>query len=91
MGQKSEITWKRRTDDGEKLEINARFIGADWRFYQRNRRFDQWQQFPEPPLEDWLTLLDGVERRIQRRLMKPEEAPRLRKRIKEMFPGSDGY
>lgn len=89
MGQKSEITWKRRTDEGEKLEINARFIGAEWRFFQRTGRFEQWRPQPQPPLEDWLTLLDGVERRIQRRLARPEEAPRLRKRIKEMFPGTD--
>jgi hypothetical protein len=88
MGQKAEITWKRRTEDGEKLEVNARFIGAEWRFYRRAKRFDQWEPFPKPPLEDWLALLDGVERRIQRRLAKPGEAPRLRKRIKEMFPDS---
>jgi hypothetical protein len=30
-----------------------------------------------------------VERRIQRRLAKPEEGPRLRRRIKEMFPEAD--
>jgi len=89
MGQKSEITWKRRTEEGEKVEINARFIGADWRFFRRSGRFERWEEFANPPLEDWLTLLDGVERRIQRRLARPEEAPRLRKRIREMFPGSE--
>jgi hypothetical protein len=89
MGQKSEITWKRRNVDGERVEVNARFIGAEWKFFHRGRRFDRWEPLARPPLEDWLTLLDGVQRRIQRRLARPEEAPRLRKRIKEMFPGAD--
>jgi hypothetical protein len=34
-----------------------------------------------PPLEDWQELLDAVERRIGRQLMKPEEAERIRKTI----------
>jgi len=89
MGQKAEISWKRRAEDGERVEINARFFGSDWRFFHRGRRYDQWQPLAKPPLEDWLTLLDRVERRIQRRLAKPEEGPRLRRRIKEMFPEAD--
>lgn len=89
MSIKSEITWKRRTDEGEKLEINARFSGGDWLFQFRTGRYERWESLKHPLLEDWLTLLDGVERRIQRRLARPEEAPRLRKRIKEMFPEAD--
>jgi hypothetical protein len=90
MGQKTEISWKRPDEDGGKVEVNARFIGAEWRFFRRSRRFDPWEPLPDPPLEDWLTLLDGVERRIQRRLLRPEEGPRLRKRIKELHPETDG-
>lgn len=89
MSTKSEISWKRPTDEGGRVEINVRFIGSNWRFFQRAARFDQWALLAKPPLDDWLMLLDGVERRIQRRLAKPEEGPRLRKRIKEMFPGAD--
>jgi hypothetical protein len=37
-------------------------------------------------LEDWLALLDAVERRVQRRLIRPEEVARLRKTIRERFP-----
>jgi len=89
MGQKAEITWKRRNEDGDKVEVNARFSGGEWFFFHRLARFEQWETLEEPGLEDWLTLLDAVERRIQRRLVRPEEAPRLRKQIKEKFPGTD--
>jgi hypothetical protein len=43
----------------------------------------------EPPLEDWLELLDAVERRINRRLLRPEEEARVRKSIRERFPEAE--
>jgi hypothetical protein len=61
-------------------------VGVEWRFYQRQRRFDPWQHLPNPALEDWLVLLDAVERRIQRRLLRPEEAVQVRRAIRERFP-----
>ncbi len=70
------------------MQVYARHVGRDWRFFQRQRRYDQWQAVLEPPLEDWLELLDAVQRRIQRRLLRPEEALRLRKAIGEKFPGA---
>jgi len=52
---KAEISWKRTTDDGVKLQVNAQRVSREWRFSQRERRFDQWQPVPEPPLETgWL-------------------------------------
>lgn len=89
MGHKSEISWKRRDEDGQKLQVYAHHIGKEWRFYQRERRFDEWEAVETPPLEDWLELLDGVRRRIPRRLIRPEEEPRLVHKIKELFPGAD--
>lgn len=86
MGAKAEISWKRRLDSGEKLEVYARRVGNEWRFFSRERRFDNWQETPEPPLEDWLELLDGLQRRIQRRLARPEEEDRIKRRILELFP-----
>jgi hypothetical protein len=83
---KAEISWRRVTEEGVRMQVYARHVGRDWRFFQRERRYDQWQRVPEPPLEDWLELLDSVQRRIQRRLLRPEEAPRLRKIIGEKFP-----
>lgn len=89
MGAKAEISWKRTTEEGEKLQVYGRRVGGEWRFFHRARRYDQWQIVTEPPLEDWLELLDAVERRIQRRLARPEESTKLRKRIRELFPEAE--
>jgi hypothetical protein len=83
---KGEISWKGRTEEGKKREVCARRRGAEWRFFVREKRFDQWQPLPEPLLEDWLELLDGVQRRVARRLLRPEEEPRLIQLIRQHFP-----
>ena len=85
---KAEISWKRTTADGAQLQIYAQHVGRDWRFFSREKRYDQWQAIPEPPLEDWLELLDAVQRRINRRLLRPEEEDRVKQRIREKFPGT---
>jgi hypothetical protein len=41
---------------------------------------------PEPPLEDWLALLDAVQRLITRRRYQPADEERLRRQIRERFP-----
>jgi hypothetical protein len=84
---KAEISWRRRTEEGVRLDVYAQHVGKDWKFYARERRYDQWQAVPEPPLEDWLELLDAVRRRINRRLQRPEEEARVLKIIHERFPG----
>jgi hypothetical protein len=83
---KAEISWKRTTEDGEKVQVYAQHIGDQWKFFMRGKRYDQWQAVKNPPLEDWLELLDSVQRRISRRLQRPEEELRLKKTIKERFP-----
>ncbi len=83
---KAEISWKRTTDDGVKLQVNARRVSREWRFSRREKRFDQWQPVLEPPLEDWLALLDAVQRLITRRRYQPADGERLRRRIRERFP-----
>lgn len=83
---KAEISWKRVTEEGMPLQVYARHVGGEWRFYAREKRYDQWQLVPEPSLEDWLELLDAVQRRINRRLLRPEEEARVRNRIRERFP-----
>ena len=83
---KAEISWKRVTEDGEKLQIYVQHVGREWLFFARGRRYDQWQRVEEPPLEDWLELLDAVRRRINRRLLRPEEEGRVLKSIRERFP-----
>ena len=58
---KAEISWRRITAEGVRLQVYARHVGRDWRFFARERRYDLWQAVPEPPLEDWLELLDAVD------------------------------
>ena len=86
---KAEVSWKRVTDEGERLQVYARHVGGDWRFFARQRRYDQWEDVPNPPLEDWLELLDAVRRRINRRLLRPEEDARVKKSIRERFPEAE--
>ncbi len=83
---KAEISWKRRTEDGERVAVYAQHVGSQWKFFMRNGRYDQWQAVAEPPLEDWMELLDAVQRRINRRLARPEEEARVKKMIHEKFP-----
>ena len=83
---KAEISWKGRTEVGIKREVYAQKIGDRWKFFVREKRYDQWEAMPNPPLADWLELLDGVRRRISRRRLRPEEEGRLKKTITERFP-----
>ena len=86
MGAKAEIGWTRRTEEGVKLDVYAQHVGSEWIFYARVKRYDLWEHIEEPPLEDWLELLDAVERMIPRRRFMPDEALRIRKTIREKFP-----
>jgi hypothetical protein len=83
---KAEISWVRATEEGGKFQVYAHHVGDRWIFYSRQRRFDQWQELKQPPLEDWLELLDSVRRRVQRRLLRPEEIQRIERSIRERFP-----
>ena len=85
---KAEIAWKRVTEEGEKLQVYARHVGRDYHFFHRAKRFDVWQRVPEPPLEDWLELLDAVVRLVNRRRYQPDDEERLRRQIRERFPES---
>jgi hypothetical protein len=83
---KAEISWKRQLETGERVMVYARRVGNQWRFFKRGRRYDNWQSVDQPVFEDWQELLDGVRRRIQRRLLRPEEEARVMKLIHERFP-----
>jgi len=86
---KAEIRWKRVTDEGQKHQVYAQRIGGEWVFYHREKRFDQWQPVAEPPLEDWLELLDAVKRLITRRRLQPVHEEHVRRRIRERFPEAE--
>jgi hypothetical protein len=86
---KAEISWKRVTEEGEKLQVYAQHIGREWHFCHREKRFDQWQRVTEPPLEDWLELLDAMQRLVNRRRYQPSDEELLRRQIRERFPEAD--
>ena len=86
---KAEISWKRTTEDGIKIQVYAQHVGREWRFFTRERRFEQWQPVPAPPLEDWLELLDAVQRLITRRRFQPDDEAHVRQRIRERFPEAE--
>ncbi len=86
---KAEISWKRVTADGVRLQVYAHHVGRKWLFFARERRYDQWQAIADPPLEDWLELLDAVQRRINRCLVRPEEEARVKNFIRERFPEAE--
>lgn len=86
---KAEISWKRVTEGGQKLQVYAQHVGRDWKFFHREKRFDVWRPVTEPPLEDWLELLDAVRRLITRRRYQPDDEERLRRKIRERFPETE--
>jgi hypothetical protein len=86
---KAEISWKRETEEGLGLQVYAQHVGREWRFFLREKRFDQWQRVEDPCLEDWRELLDGVRRRIGRGFLKPEEEGRVLKMIRDRFPEAE--
>jgi hypothetical protein len=86
---KAEISWKRVTEDGIKLQVNARRVGGRWYFYGRHARYDRWIAQEEPVLEDWLELLDAVRRMVPRRRYPPDEIERVEKAIRDRFPDAD--
>jgi hypothetical protein len=83
---KAEISWKRATDDGTKLQVYVQRVGRDWKFFHREKRFELWQPVPQPPLEDWLALLDAMQRLVRRRRYQPDDEERLRRQIREHYP-----
>ena len=85
---KAEISWKRVTDEGVKLQVYAQHVGRDWKFFHREKRFDQWREV-EPPLEDWMELLEAMQRLIVRRRYQPDDEEDLRKKILDRFPEAD--
>jgi len=86
---KAEISWKRVTDEGVKLQVYAHHVGREWKFFHREKRFDQWQHIPEPPLEDWMELLEAMQRLIVRRRYQPDDEEDVRKKIRDRFPDAD--
>lgn len=89
MSSKAEISWKTKSPEGVRREVYVHFVGADPKFFVREKRFDEWEPLPKPLLEDWLELLDGVQRRVARRLLEPKDEEKIRRKIREAFPQAE--
>ena len=89
MSAKGEIGWKRRDEEGNRVKICAEPNGDQWRFYQQVKRFEQWEEVAEPPLEDWLSLLDAVRRRISRKKIPEQDEKKLVRLIRARFPEAE--
>ncbi len=88
MGR-AEVSWKRKNEEGEKREVYAKHVGNRWRFFVREQRYDEWKPLERPPLDDWMELLDGVRRRMGRRLIRPEAEQEVITLIKEQYPDAE--
>ena len=86
MAWKAEIGWTRRDEDGTKWEVSARHVSKRWEFFIRQRRYERWEAMKEPPLEDWMALLDALQRMMVRRRYQPDDIERVRQSIRERFP-----
>lgn len=89
MGAKAEIGWTTPGEDGVKRHVYAQKIGRDWKFFERPRRKGrdvEWEELTNPPLADWLELLDSLERRTARDLHPPKQVDHLRQMIRDRFP-----
>lgn len=86
---KTEVSWTREDAEGIKRRYTAHSVGGRWTFRTQAARFDPWTELAEPSLEDWLELLDGVERRVGRGLAQAREAAQLRRHVKGLFPGAE--
>ena len=86
---RAEISWKRRTPDGETVRVYAQHFGDQWRFFVREARYEQRQPIEHPPLDDWRELLDAVRRRVGRGLLRPGEIVRVKEAIRARFPDAE--
>lgn len=86
---KAEISWKSKSEEGVKREVYVHCVGAEWKFFVREKRYDDWEPLEKPLLEDYMELLDGVQRRIARRLLRPEEEQRVKRMIRNAFPEAE--
>lgn len=86
---KAEISWKSKSEEGVKREVYVHCVGHEWKFFERGKRYDEWQRLEKPRLEDYLELLDAVKRRIARRLLRPEEEQRVKKLVRENYPDAE--
>ena len=63
--------------------------GASGNFFTGKSGLTSGSPCQNPPLEDWLDLLDAMQRLVTRRRYQPDDEVRLRKQIRERFPEAE--
>ncbi|TAJ17621.1 MAG: hypothetical protein EPO68_09195 [Planctomycetota bacterium] len=90
---KDNIAWFRDDADGTQLEIYAHRVGTQWNFHcrpgRKHGRNWEWQPLVEPTLDDWLEVLDGVRRRVQRRQYLPADVTAIETEVRKRFPKAE--
>ena len=89
MGVKADIGWVRPDEEGGKRHVYVERHGGKWRFFHRDKRRGrdiEWVSVPEPPLVDWLELIDALERGYVRRRYQLEDIAAVKKLVSERFP-----
>lgn len=93
MGVKADIGWVRPDEEGGKRHVYVERHGGKWRFFHRDKRRGrdiEWVPVPEPPLVDWLELIDALERGYVRRRYQLEDIAAVKKLVHERFPDWKG-
>jgi len=83
---KAEIEFEYPLEDASARHVYVAHNGGRYRFFSRARRYDHWEPVKEPPLQDWLELLDCVRRRIARGKLMLAEEKRVLQCIQTRFP-----
>lgn len=89
MSAKTEVGWTTPGPDGVKRHVSAHKFGGVWIFHERPKRKGKdihWKEIKTPTLNDWLDLLESLERRAARDLTPPDQVDAVRNRIRECYP-----
>jgi hypothetical protein len=69
--------------------VYAEKFGGEWLFFERPKRRGrdiEWIALENPPLSDWLELLEALQRRADRDLIPPNQVESVRQMIRNRFP-----
>ncbi|MDZ4817163.1 MAG: hypothetical protein SGI71_12980 [Verrucomicrobiota bacterium] len=80
---RKEINWRTRREDGSSYEVRVHRWAGVFRFQFKEKGSALWN-FDQPPTkEDWETLLDALERRLNRKQATYEEIEEVKKRLED--------
>ena len=75
-----EIGWWNRDAEGKKYQVHLEVFGGRLIFRCQRKRFERWEDYPNPTDEDWATALTQAENCLQRRLTTQKIVDKIRRR-----------